>query len=211
MKKLALSLLLLFTVQAHAATRVFGLDGWLDNFADSSAGVYQIAAAARQIPGVVQVSVYYEWQTQDVANAIMAAPAGDRIVIYGYSCGANSATTIAYGINPHRKVDLAIIQESVWCGGFPLLGNVNFAQETYASGFFGCILTMGFGCKTMEPGPGFTGKAVYIDRPDLHPLADLDPNAQNDVLRVIAGDLPRSVLRRKPQVLRVIRHNGEHL
>ena len=159
---------------------------------------------------LLSVTIHNYWLgLQDTANEIMAAPPGDRIVISGYSCGANGSTTIAYGINPHRRVDVAVIQESLYCGGYSLLGNVNRAQETYAAGLWGCLVTLGFGCKEMQAGPGFAGQLVLIDRPDLHPWADDDPNAQNDILSFIAGTTPTLQMRHGPRVIRMIRYNGQ--
>lgn len=213
MKVLAITFVLMFVfiAQAFAGTRVWFHYGWGDNAFGSSSGVNEMAAAAATIPGVTQVTIHNYWQTQQTADEIMAAPPGDRIVISGYSCGANSSTTIAYGINPHRKVDVAVIQESLYCGGYPLAGNVNRAQETYAQGLTGCIITLGFGCKTMTAGAGFTGQLVLIDRPDLHSWADTDPNAQNDILSFIAGTTPTLKMKRGPRIIHVTRFNGQRL
>lgn len=196
---------------ALAGTRVWLHYGLGDNIFGSSAGIDQIAAVARTLPGVAQVTVHNYWQTQQTADEIMAAPPGDRIVVGGYSCGANASTTIAYGLNPHRKIDVAVIQESYWCGGFPLLGNVNRAQETYAAGPLGFLLTLGFGSKEMTAGPGFNGTLLLINRPDLHPYADLDPNAQRDVLSFIAGTNKSAHFfkKRGPVVTHIIRYNGQ--
>lgn len=167
---------------ANAGTRVWNLYGWGDNAFGSSMGIDQIAAKEKAIPGVTYIRVYNWWQTQQVANEMMAAPANDNLVVVGYSCGANSATTIAYGLIGHRNVYPIGIQESLWCGGYALGPNVPNAQETYA----GCILTFGFGCKQYAAGPGFKGHIILIRRPDLHPFADTDPDAQRDVLTAIA-------------------------
>lgn len=182
--------------------------GMGDNFLNSSIGIDQIAAKARVLPNVTSVRVFNYWQTQQIANEIMAAPAGDRIVIYGYSCGANSASTIGYGLNGHRTVTIATIQPSLWCGGYPITNNVPYAQETYG----GCLLTLGFGCLQYQGVPGYTGRIVKIKRPDLHMWADTDPDAQNDVLAVIAGT-PQAAKRlvRHGSNVEVVRYHGQHL
>jgi hypothetical protein len=199
-----------FIHQAHSATRVWLHYGWLDNVFGSSAGIDQIAAQAVRIPGVKQVVVHRFWETQATANEIMAAPRSDRIVIAGYSCGANASTTIAAGLAGHRNVDLAIIQQSQWCGGYPLGSNVPYAQETYASN---CLLTLGFGCRPLAAGRGHTGRIVLIERPDLHPFADLDPNAQADVLKVIAGTVGHRYAARygRSHTVHVVRYSGQGL
>ena len=183
MKKLLVILFLcLMVVPAAAGTRVWFMYGWGDNAFGSSRGVNEMAAKAAHIPGVTYVRVYNYWQTQQIANEIMASPSGDKIVLSGYSCGANSASVIAYAFNGKRKMTIATIQPSLWCGGYPLGSAIIYAQETYG----GCFLTLGFGCKIYDIGPGFTGHFVKIKRPDLHPMADTDPDAQRDVLSVIA-------------------------
>lgn len=184
MKKLALAfVVLLLSFPANAATRVWGLYGWGDNAFGTSSGVDEIAARAREIPGVIFVNVRNYWETQRVADEILASPTHDKIVIYGYSCGLNAATVIAKGINPRHVHTVTGIQQSLWCGGDPLYSNVGYAQDTYGS----CIETWGFGCKRLKAGDGFVGSLVNIRRPDLeHADADNDPDAQNDVLNAIA-------------------------
>lgn len=170
-------------MKAIIFTMVWLMYGWGDNAFMSSVGIDQIAAKARHIPGVHAVYVRNYWETQRIANEIMAAPSGEKIVIGGYSCGANSPTSIAYGLYGHRNVYLVGIQESIWCGGYPLYGNVKAAQETYA----GCVITLGFGCKRYTAAPGQRVPIRLIRRPDLHPWADTDPRTQRDVLNFIAG------------------------
>lgn len=180
-------LLLLSTVPTLAATRVWGFYGWGDNFWGTSSGVDVIAQQARRMPHVVSVRVLNYWETQRAADEIMAAPSHDRIVLYGYSCGANSVTTIAYGLNGHRHVTLAGIQPSIWCGGYRITPNVAYAQQTYA----GCIITFGLGCQQWHPAThNHTSYILRIRRPSLHSQADNDPKAQADVLRVIAHQPP---------------------
>ena len=179
---MAALLLLLLSSSSHAATLVWGLYGWGDNWAGTSSGVDEIAEQARHIHGVTSVTIRNYWQTQQVANEILASPAHDRIVVYGYSCGLNAATVIAKGVNP-RRVTIAGIQQSLWCGGDPLYSNVDYGQSTMGS----CRETYGLGCKRLEAGDGFAGSIVNIRRPDLrHAEADNDPDAQNDVLNAIA-------------------------
>src|SRR5689334_15860050 len=87
---------------AQAGTRVWNLTGWGPQ--GWSSGIFQIAEKEKAIPGVTYVRVYAWYETQRVADEMMAAPAGDKLVVVGYSCGANSATVIAYGLIGHRNV-----------------------------------------------------------------------------------------------------------
>jgi hypothetical protein len=180
---LALAVLLFVVVQSAAqTTQVWGLYGYGDNWRGTSRGIDEIADQARTIPGVEFVHVFNYWQTQDVAAEILAAPAGTKIAIYGYSCGANSMTTIARGLDGQRNIDtLAGIQQSLWCGGDTLGGNVIYGQMTYG----GCGQTLGLGCKKLMANQAFNGTILNIRRPDLHSQADNDPDAQMDVLNAI--------------------------
>lgn len=212
MKRLAAAALILGLLCsiAEAGTRVWNLTGWGPQV--WSPGIFQLADKEKAIPGVTYVRVYAWNQTQQVADEMMAAPAGDKLVVVGYSCGANSATAIAAGLVGHRNVYPIGIQESLWCGGYDLGPNVPSAQETYG----GCLLTLGFGCKQYAPGPGFKGHIVLIKRPDLHPLADTDPDAQNDVLSAIATIANPTLakhyaarLSRQPRVQVLTRYHGQ--
>jgi hypothetical protein len=170
----------------HAGTRVWLMYGWGDNFAGTSSGIDEIAARARTIPGVVDVRVHNYWDTTTIYNEVLAAPAGDRIVLGGYSCGANSATVVARALwQSNRKAHtIANIQMSKWCGGEALESNVHYGQSTYNAD---CSQTLGLGCKPLEPAPSFMGHIVNINRPDRHGAADNDPATQDDVLKAIAA------------------------
>lgn len=176
-------LFLLWAVPALAEnTRVWGLYGYGDNWRGTSQGIDDIAEEARLIPNVEFVHVFNYWQTQNVADEILAAPPDTKIAIYGYSCGANSMTVIARGLDGRREIDtLAGIQQSLWCGGDLLGGNVKFGQMTYG----GCGQTLGLGCKKLMGNQSFNGIILNIRRNDLHSQADNDPDAQQDVLNAI--------------------------
>jgi hypothetical protein len=182
----ALLLLIMSAAPCIAATRVWLMYGWGDNAFGSSSGIDEIAARARTIPGVVQVNVRNYWDTQTIYNEVIAAPTADRIVLGGYSCGANSATVVARALwSIYRTVHtIANIQMSLWCGGDALESNVHYGQSTYNAD---CAQTFGLGCKPLEPAPSFTGKIVNINRPDRHGAADNDPATQQDVLTAIAA------------------------
>ena len=177
---------LVATTPAHAATRVWLMYGWGDNAFGTSSGIDQIAARARNIPGVVQVNVRNYWDTTTIYNEVINAPATDRIVLGGYSCGANSATVVARALwQVGRKAHtIANIQMSKWCGGDALESNVHYGQSTYNAD---CSQTWGLGCKPLEPAPSFLGTINNINRPDRHGAADNDPATQNDVLKAIAA------------------------
>jgi hypothetical protein len=167
---------------------VWGFYGWGDNWFGTSSGVDDIAGEARRLPHVVSVRVLNYWETQRAADEISASPSHDRVVLYGYSCGANSVTVISAAFHGHRHMDIAGIQPSIWCGGTDITSNVLYAQQEYA----GCIITLGLGCRRWHPAPGnHVSEVVRIRRPNLHSWADTDPRAQRDVLAVIARHPPQ--------------------
>ena len=133
---------------------------------------------ARTIPGVEFVHVYNYYETQRVADEIRAAPSGTRFAVYGYSCGANAATVIAYAVRVHT---VAGIQMSKWCGGNDLTGNTTYGQMVYGD----CAQTFGLGCKQLTAGAGFIGLIRNIYQPDRHGQADNDPDAQRMTLNAI--------------------------
>jgi hypothetical protein len=121
-----------------------------------------------------------------IVDEVMAAPADARIIVGGYSCGLNSATAIARLLweRGRRVASVVGIQQSKWCGGDALEGNVTYGQSTYNAD---CPSTMGLGCKPLAGAPSFGGQIINIDRPDSHGAADNNPDAQADVLKAIAA------------------------
>ena len=188
-KKLLIAFLLTVSTSALAAdTRVWLMYGLGDNAFGSSSGIDVIAARARTIRGVSQVNIRNYWDTTTIYNEALAAiNAGHRVVLGGYSCGANSATVVARALWQAGKpfATIANIQASKWCGGDDLEGNSpRYGQSTYNAD---CAQTFGLGCKPLSPAPSYLGHIVNINRPDSHGYADDDPDAQNDVLKAIAA------------------------
>jgi hypothetical protein len=177
--------------------------------ATTSPGIAQIATRAAQTPGVTQVQVYNYYMTQQAADDANAEPSTVKQFFGGYSCGANATPATGNGVK--HPVWEAVIQASVWCGAYAFGQNVNVFQETYNPSWFE---TLGFGAYKVPAGPGFTGTASYINRPDCHPCADTDPDAQNDVLGVIRSVAAQSASARlkahfKPVIRDVIRYHGQ--
>jgi hypothetical protein len=172
-----LTLGLLWPIAGHSGTRVWGFYGWGPN--GWSSGVDQIAQQARTIHGVEGVHVYDYRDTQRVANEISSSPPRTRIVVYGYSCGGNSATLIGTSFAGHRNINAVVtMQPSIWCGGTPhLTDNVAYGQNTFAS----CLQTLGLGCLQLSG----ARRLYQIERPEWHGQADTDPDYQADVLSAI--------------------------
>lgn len=178
-----------------------------------SEGMNEIGAQEAQIPGVTQVTLFDYSQTQAIADAINADPPNVREVIEGYSCGANASPVVGAGVTRHVDA-IAVIQASEWCGGTYLTPNVGYVQETYNPYF---IETFGLGAYQLQPGPNFNPNNVtYIVRPDCHPCADVDPDAQADLVaatRRVAGNSLGAVMhlkRRVPGATNVlVRYHGQ--
>lgn len=178
-----------------------------------SYGVDQIGAAAAKIPGVTKVAVYDYTQDQTIVDQIAADPPAVRVMVGGYSCGANTTTVVGAAVKRLIQM-IAVIQASVWCGGTYLTPNVLKVQETYNPNF---AETFGLGAYQLQPGPGFNpANLTLIDRPDCHPCADTDPDAQNDVLDAIreATVMPLSArfgaaLGAKPKML--VRYHNQRI
>jgi hypothetical protein len=184
MRKLVFALFaLVFSFPAYGATDVWVFYG--AGFYFWSSGMDEIARRATTLSGVGTVHGPYDYRdTQRAYDEIVAAKAADphlKVVISGYSCGANGSGAVAQGL--HRNgisVNLAVIQPSVWCGHSYMrtTSNVRFAQATYGN----CIQTLGLGC---DQWTGDAYRIVNIYRPDQHLQADTDPDSQRDVLTVI--------------------------
>jgi hypothetical protein len=162
---------------AFAGTKVWGFRGW--GLPGWSEGVDQIAQQAAGIPNVTSVRVFNYYDTQRVADEIAATPHGTRVVVYGYSCGGNSATLIGTTFAGRRNINAVLgMQPSIWCGGTPsLTQNVGYAQNTYAP----CWMTLGLGCQQWSG----ARRLYQIERPEWHGQADTDPDYQADVLSAI--------------------------
>ena len=167
-------LLAMLSVPAQAGTKVWGFRG--AGFVAWSEGVDQIAEQARHIPNVTQVRVFNYYETQQVADEIAATPHGTRVVVYGYSCGANAATLIGTAFAGRRNINEILgMQPSVWCGGSPNLSqNIGFALNVYAP----CWSNFGLGCQQWS-GARRLSQVEHLSR---HLYADTDPFYQSQVL-----------------------------
>lgn len=177
--------------------------------APTSPGVAQIAAQLAALPGVqVRGEFLYDGGETAVQADIHALPSSVKAVIFGYSCGVQSTATVANAVAP-RPIYLAAIQGSVYCAPAPLGANVVAAQETYNAN---CIATGGLGCAAYQAGPELpAGRITLIERPDSHGEADIDPDAQRDVVRFVQAALGARLkaVPRGDRVRIIVRHRGE--
>lgn len=145
----------------------------------TSPGMDTLAKELAAIPGVQVQGPYFYDQWQSVASAMQAAPRATPKAVEGYSCGVGSTAWAATAAGLQVAL-VAGIQASVWCPPTPLTPNILAAHETYNPN---CLATFGLGCATYTAGAGFNpGRITLVQRPDLHPYADLDPDALADMV-----------------------------
>jgi hypothetical protein len=152
----------------------YGLGGSL-----TSPGMNTLGQELGGLPGVQVYGPYYYDQWQTVVTNMQALPPGMPIALEGYSCGVGSTAWAATAAGLSVAL-IAGIQGSDFCPPTPLTPNIKAAAETYNPN---CLETFWLGCATYTPGPGFNpGKITLVQRPDLHPYADLDPDALADMV-----------------------------
>lgn len=162
-----------------------------------SPGVDTTVTLLRKIPGVTVFGPYQYGDVAAMGAQLRKAPAGTKLVSFGYSCGAGSAPGVAAAAAPRRVAAVIGIQSSAFCSPYPVPANADSAQLTYNPN---CWATLWLGCAVWATAPGFQkSQFVLIVRPDSHAWADNDPDAQADVARKVkavnvAG--PKAMLRR---------------
>jgi hypothetical protein len=136
-------------------------------------------------PGMVQlveqikplVKFVKAWDESDWQSALDNARTWtvEKIVLIGYSMGANNITYIAQGL---KHVDLlCAIQPTLWEAAVPITSNTAAAIEWYNPTI---LETGGLG------GRKLTGVNIgYIPSNDSHPYADNDPRVHNRILAEI--------------------------
>lgn len=182
----------------------------------TSSGMDTLAYRLRNLGSQIEVRGPYQFdQWQQVASEMKSTPPEILVAVAGYSCGANNAPMAAASVASRTVALVAGIQAStwlsIWCRSPILSRNVVAAREIYNPN---CFQTGGLGCQLYQPGPGFAGgRLTIIKRYDMHPYADLDPDAQNDVIEAIKMALASSnsrafkIYSRVPHV--VVRHSTQ--
>jgi len=208
MKRVAIAALAL-ALTSHAAiaeqARIwikYGVGGYFTSYGMGPGSGSLADAIAAKFGSAVKVTSYYQW-TDAIAATVNATPVSIKVMIAGYSCGASELPLDAVAV--HRPVDLlAGIQASVWCGSYLLPANVAGALEVYNPT---CPMTLGLGCRLYQPGPGFAGgRLTVVVRYDMHPYADIDPDAHADVIEAIGKAMtakPKAALHESgaPQII----------
>ena len=147
---------------------LYGLGG-----ASTSPGITQLAQQLKAIPGVHVRGPYDESAWQE-ALADTKTWTVEKIVLIGYSMGANNITYIAQGL---KHVDLlCAIQPTLYEAAAPITSVVKKAIEFYNPNV---LETGGLGSRKLE------GHVEYVVNQDSHPYADNDPVVHTRIIQEI--------------------------
>jgi hypothetical protein len=158
---------------AHAETLVVLLEGLGGRI--SSPGIVSLQEELSVIPNTRVALPLAQHNWRDAVKLIKQQRPETKIVLIGYSLGANNSTYVAKNV---KHVDeLIAIQASVWGPAKALEGNVDKAIEIYNPKFW---RTAGLGARRLG-GIHFS----YIANRDSHFYADDDPNVHNFVFNEV--------------------------
>jgi pimeloyl-ACP methyl ester carboxylesterase len=164
---------LVLTTLAYAETLVVLLEGLGGRI--SSPGIVSLQGELSAIPNTMVALPLAQHNWRDAVKLIKQQKPETKIVVIGYSLGANNATYVAQNV---KHVDeLIAIQASVWGRATALGENVDKAVEIYNPKFW---RTAGLGAKRLR-GIHFS----YIANSDSHFYADEDPEVRNFVFNEV--------------------------
>jgi Cache 3/Cache 2 fusion domain len=177
-QKLALLIFILCVCLVHATfaragTLVVLLEGLGGRV--SSPGIVSLQEELSAIPNTIVALPLAQHNWRDAVKLIKQQRPETKIVLIGYSLGANNSTYVAKNV---KHVDeLIAIQASVWGATTALEENVDKAVEIYNPRFW---RTAGLGAKRLV-GIHFS----YIANSDSHFYADDDPDVHNFVFNEV--------------------------
>lgn len=152
---------------------LYGLGG-----AATSDGIVQLDNELKSIPGVT----VRPWDETNWNAAVINAKSRptEKIVLIGYSMGANNVTYVAQNL-PH--VDLLIgIQPTLWAPAADIGQNVDKVLLFNNDGPVGIAETQGLGARDYTFVPGFKGEFKHTVIREIHPLADNDVNTHKTII-----------------------------
>jgi hypothetical protein len=158
---------------AHAETLIVLLEGLGGRV--SSSGIVSLQEELSVIPNTIVALPLAQHNWRDAVKLIKQQRPETKIVLIGYSLGANNSTYVAKNV---KHIDeLIAIQASVWGPAKALEGNVDKAIEIYNPKFW---RTAGLGAKRLA-GIHFS----YMANGDSHFYADDDPEVHNFVFNEV--------------------------
>jgi len=141
----------------------------------SSPGIVSLQEELSAIPNTIVALPLAQHNWRDAVKLIKQQKPETKIVVIGYSLGANNATYVAQNV---KHVDeLIAIQASMWGQATALGENVDKAIEIYNPKFW---RTAGLGAKRLV-GIHFS----YVANSDSHFYADDDPEVHNFVFNEV--------------------------
>jgi hypothetical protein len=168
-----LCLCVVLTTFAYAETLVILLEGLGGRI--SSPGIVSLQGELIAIPNTIVTLPLAQHSWRNAVKLIKQQTPETKIVVIGYSLGANNATYVAQNV---KHVDeLIAIQASEWGRAIALGENVDKAVEIYNPKFW---RTAGLGAKRLR-GMHFS----YIANSDSHFYADEDPEVHNFVFNEV--------------------------
>ena len=164
---------LVLATYAYAETLVVLLEGLGGRI--SSRGIVSLQEELSVIPNTIVALPLAQHNWRDGVKLIKQQKPETKIIVIGYSLGANNATYVAKNV---KHVDeLIAIQASMWGQATSLGENVDKAIEIYNPKFW---RTAGLGAKRLV-GIHFS----YIANSDSHFYADDDPEVHNFVFNEV--------------------------
>ena len=145
-----------------AVVLLHGLGG-----ASTSPGIDRLHDEVKAISPDIAVLTVYDQSQWQAAEAAIKKYTVEKLVVIGYSMGANATTFIADALKPRKVSLLVAIQPTVWENADPVGTNVDRAIEVYNPTFAN---TAGFGTRKLL---GF--HLTYITKDDSHPFVQNDP------------------------------------
>jgi pimeloyl-ACP methyl ester carboxylesterase len=151
-----------------AVALLYGLGG-----SATSPGIVQLYDEIKKIPDVA-VLIPYDQSNWQVAAHDISKYTVEKLVVIGYSMGANATTMIADALKPRAVSLLVAIQPTMYEGADTIGPNVVRAVEIYNPNV---LETGGLGSRRL------TGTHVqYVVNSDSHAYADEDPAVHKLVL-----------------------------
>ena len=169
----SLCICLVLTSFAYAETLVVLLEGLGGR--GTSSGIVSLQEELSAIPNTIVALPLAQHNWRDAVKLIKQQKPETKIVVIGYSLGANNSTFVAQNV---KHVDeLIAIQASVWGRATAVGENVDKAIEIYNPKFW---RTAGLGAKRLV-GIHFS----YVANSDSHFYADNDPEVHNFVVNEV--------------------------
>lgn len=155
-----------------AVALLYGLGG-----AATSPGIVQLYDQIKALSKDIAVLVPFDQSNWQEALAEIKKYTVEKLVVIGYSMGANATTFVANGLAPRHVALLVAIQPTLWENAETIPITVDKAIEIYNPNI---AETGALGGRKLT---GF--HTTYVMNSDSHPFADSDPVAHKLILEEI--------------------------